>query len=77
MAGRWFIVKHEECGSVFTINSDQFEKGMDIATKGGRFLSCPSCRLPTILASDIQAFLREYSKLTEKFAELKPPRMRS
>jgi hypothetical protein len=71
MAERWFIIKHEECGSVFTINSDRFAEGMNSETRDEKMLFCPSCRSPLIFASDIQTFLIQYGKLTEKLAELK------
>jgi hypothetical protein len=64
MAERWFIIKHEECGSVFTINSDRFAEGM---SKTNQSLQCPSCRKSRAgMPSYILTFLKQYDELTKE-----------
>jgi len=57
--GRHFILKHEKCGGIFTINSDKFIKYLD-NKEGGSLGICPSCGEKTLKLDTLKELLETY-----------------
>jgi hypothetical protein len=42
--GQWFVLKHDKCGAVLTINTENVSKSFSVSTDGEqRVLACPNC----------------------------------
>ena len=71
---RWFLIKHEECGSIITIRAKKFVELHKLHNKSPdnlTYLACPSC-VGTILKAEtttrLQRFLSSYHELIKVFA---------
>lgn len=53
--GRWFIIKHEDCGSVFTVNTEKELKYPPV---------CLTCGKQAVDLDMMRNFLRTYRELT-------------
>lgn len=65
--GRWFLVEHRECGSVFSINSMKFLKAIDADEYGETSIKeCPCCRgkMNVNAVQSLCDFFRKYESLT-------------
>lgn len=71
---RWFLIKHEECGSVITIRSRRFLESHKLHNKSSdtaASLVCPSCIGTTVkgeTATKLHKFLSTYHELIKSFA---------
>lgn len=77
---RYFLFKHEQCGSVFTVNSKTIINKNDNFDDDCYFIQCPSCGEKLLKLNAITSFFDEYKKLdkmlTQKgcsFREIKEP----
>ena len=64
--GRWFLIKHEKCGSVFTINGEIFLKSHNDPAEFLTPLTCPTCGTATIKGetiSKLQDFFLKYRQI--------------
>jgi hypothetical protein len=62
--GQWFVIRHEKCGSVITINTESVSRLSSSFTDGGpRLLTCPNCGT---VATEYQN-LKEFLEIQEKF----------
>ncbi|MBW2066854.1 MAG: hypothetical protein JRJ03_18245 [Deltaproteobacteria bacterium] len=57
---RWFIIKHEDCGSVFTINTEKEPKYPPV---------CLTCGKQAVDLDKIRNFLRTYRELIESLSD--------
>jgi len=67
---RWFLIKHEQCGSIITIRSKKFVEFHKLSTSKVTYLACPSCIGTTIKVETItrlQRFLSSYHELIKGF----------
>ena len=66
---RWFSIKHNKCGSIFTIGINSY---LESQIHYPQYLRCPNCREKIIRDEhfmEFTRFLSEYKKLIESFRE--------
>ena len=69
--GRWFLIEHKDCHSVFTVNSQQFLKSVNNDDPRPKRKRCPSCStvIPTTTVDSLCRFFDKYESLIESLAE--------
>ena len=62
--GQWFVIKHEKCGSVITINTESVSRSSSSFADGGpRLLTCPNCGEVATEFQHLKNFLEAHEKL--------------
>ncbi len=62
--GQWFVIRHEKCGSVITINTESVSRSSSSFADGGpRLLTCPNCGAVATEYQHLKDFLEAQEKL--------------
>jgi hypothetical protein len=69
-AGQWFVLRHDKCGAILTINTEEVSKSF--SESGGtepRVLACPNCGQVAANYKELKDFFDAHEKLNKNLSD--------
>ena len=68
--GQWFVLKHDKCGAVLTINTENVSKSFSSSTDAEqRVLACPNCGEVATNYKELKDFFDSHERLNKNLSD--------
>jgi hypothetical protein len=68
--GQWFVLKHDKCGAVLTINTENVSKSFSSSTDAEkRVLACPNCGEVATNYKELKDFFDAHERLNKNLSD--------
>ena len=68
--GQWFVLKHDKCGAVLTINTENVSKSFSASTdEEQRVLACPNCGEVATNYKELKDFFDSHERLNKNLSD--------
>ena len=68
--GQWFVLKHDKCGAVLTINTENVSKSFSASADGEkRVLTCPNCGEVATSYKELKDFFDAHERLNKNLSD--------